>query len=146
MKVYSIEQYTPANSQARVPREANIPPWFFKGYQQAGVSGEWPPPYEILLTGGYINTTMKDLNKGSTGFAIVKNNVFVQNEVLATGLMNSGFWDPMLIPLEMKNPMGSGPLITPYDRLQVVIFTDVGANRTSFGNITVQLEGIDGRP
>lgn len=138
MKIYAADQLTPTNSNARKPEAYTIPPWFFKGRARVGLSGEWSPEYTVKIVGGYVQAASAPVYGTDTGFAVVKNNPFVRNDVVATGLLRGWAYGLVEDELVVTNPMAGGSIVGPYDRLQVVTFSSSG-RVAQHGDVTLQL-------
>ena len=138
MKTYTVDQTLPGNSSARKPKEYTIPPWFFKNRARVRVSGEWSPEYTVRIVGGYAKSAIAPAYGWDTGFAIVKNNPFVRNEVVGTATLRGWAYGLVESAITITNPMAGGSIIGPYDRLQIVTFSNAG-RYADHSDVTIQL-------
>lgn len=135
MKFYAADQTLPVNSSARDPIDAQIPPWSVPGIVRTKIYGMWSPESTLRVTGGRAIVTSGTAGR-SIGLAMVKHNAFQQNVVVAQAIF-SGI-NNLAVPLTLPPAMTGASIVTPQDKLQLVIFiTDSAA---IFRDLTVQLD------
>ena len=139
MKIITADQKLPINSAARQLEPFTIPIWSSSGKVPAGVSPEWSPPVGVRVTGGYVSALNSPYSARLTGIAVVKNNVFVKNTVVARASLRGWNVGPLRWDLTIENPISGAAIVSPFDNLQAVIFLTPGQLLTDHEDITIQL-------
>lgn len=121
MKIYTADQQTAVNSALREPELIEVPVFFFKGNMESGLSGKWYPPVDITIIGGYV--TAVEPGSETAGLALLKNNIFEKNRVVATSLLPLNDLKTLFV---LENPLSGNLDISPYDYLTVASFSASG--------------------
>lgn len=128
MKIYPSDNLQPINSVARQRKQIIVPPFNLTGPNQPSVSDKWYPNTNCEVVGAFV--TAKTTGMIDAGFAILKNNIFEQNLVVAS--VTLGPTDTKAI-FTLANPLG-GLTFSKYDWVTVASFSASGHN-----GIVVQL-------
>ena len=128
MKIYPSDNLQPVNSVARKRKRVEVPPFNLVGPNQPGVSDLWEPTVNCEVIGGFVLARTTGISEA--GFAVLKNNIFEQNIIVASTILAPNDTKSLLT---LANPLG-GLTFSKYDWITVASFSDSG-----HAGITVQL-------
>jgi hypothetical protein len=120
MKIYPSDNMQAVNSVARKRKQIVVPPFNLIGPNQATVSDKWYPNTNSEVVGAFVTT--KTTGIIDAGFAILKNNIFEQNVVVASVTLSPT--DTKAI-FTLANPLG-GLTFSKYDWITTASFLASG--------------------
>lgn len=120
MKIYPSDNLQAVNSVQRKRTPVIIPPFNLKGVNKPSVSDKWYPNVNCQVVAGIV--TASTTGSSTAGFAILKNNIFEQNVVVAT--VNLGASDTKEV-FTLANALG-GLTFSKYDWITVASFSSSG--------------------